>query len=113
MRWASSSFASLSRRLRNINREVRATDSRRPISWKSRSSSVAVEDRKHFVEHVAHHLLEVIRALNRPVDPIHALEEPKMGVAFLLSPFPLGDVDHHPTQLRCEISLHDHGYEVT
>ncbi len=76
-------------------------------------SSVAIEDRKHLVEHVAHHLLEVIRALNRPVDSIHAFEEPKMGVAFLLSPLALGDVDHHPAQPRCAISLHHHGYEIT
>src|SRR5258708_32487954 len=44
--------------------------------------SVAIEDRKDLVEHVAHHLLEVIRALNRPVDRIHALEEPEMGGEF-------------------------------
>ena len=39
MRCASSSLRSLSRRLRNINRLVKASSSRRPIAWNSRSSS--------------------------------------------------------------------------
>ena len=45
---------------------------------------IAIEDGKHRVEHVAHHLLEVVRALNGAVDAIDALQEPQMRAAFLL-----------------------------
>ena len=38
--------------------------------------AVAAEDLEHRVEHVAHHLLEVIGPLHGAVDPVHAFEEP-------------------------------------
>src|SRR5258705_11349122 len=51
--------------------------------------SVAIEDRKHCIEHIAHHLFEVVRSLDRPVNLIHALQEPEMGLALLLCPLAL------------------------
>ena len=74
--------------------------------------SVAIEDRQHLVEHVAHHLLEVVRALNRPVDSVQALEEAEMVVTFLLGLLARGDIEHHPAQAGGAIFLHHHGHQV-
>src|SRR5712692_964532 len=51
--------------------------------------SIALEDRQHGVEHIAHHLLEVVRSLDGAVHPIHALKEPEMGLVLLLCPLAL------------------------
>ena len=48
--------------------------------------SVAVEDRKHCIKHIAHHLLEVVRPLDGSVNLIHALQEPEMTLALLFCP---------------------------
>ena len=40
-----------------------------------------MKNRQHFVEHIAHHLLEVIGALHGPVDPLQAFQEPQMRLA--------------------------------
>ena len=74
---------------------------------------IAIEDRKHFVEDVAHHLLEVVRALDRPVDPIQAFEEPEMGAAFLFRALALGDVDHDAAQAACAAFLQHDGHQVS
>ena len=54
--------------------------------------AIAFEDRKHGVEHVVHHLLQVARALNRAVDAVHALEEPHVLPVLVLRALALGDV---------------------
>ena len=51
--------------------------------------SVAFKDRKRCVEHIAHHLLEVVGSLDGSVNLIHALQEPEMGLALLLGSLPL------------------------
>src|SRR5262245_20390641 len=73
--------------------------------------SIAIEDRKQCVEHIAHHLLEVVRALDRSVNLIHALQEPEMGLAFFLGLLALdpdarevGDLFDHILLLRCRNS---------
>ncbi len=71
------------------------------IAGKDQPSSVGVKDRKHRVEHIAHHLLEVIRALDGPVDPIHAFQKPQMGLAFLLRPLAFGDVHSGSDEFNC------------
>src|SRR5712691_1420620 len=51
--------------------------------------SIAIKDRQHRVERVAHHLLEVVRSLDGSVDLIHALQEPEMSLALLFCPLAL------------------------
>src|SRR5580704_12259263 len=55
--------------------------------------AVAFEDREHRAKHVAHHLLEVVGALNGPVDLVHAFQEPDLGLAFLLRLLAFGHVN--------------------
>ena len=51
--------------------------------------AIAIEDREHCIEHIAHHLLEVVGSLDGSVNPIHALQEPEMRLALLLCPLAL------------------------
>ena len=56
--------------------------------------SIAIEDREHGIKHIAHHLLEVVRSLDRSVNLIHALQEPEMSLVLLLGLLAFGDVRH-------------------
>jgi hypothetical protein len=56
--------------------------------------SIAREDRQHGIEHIAHHLLEVIRPLDGAVDPVHAFQEPEMSLALLLCPLAFRHIHH-------------------
>src|SRR5207245_9284130 len=53
------------------------------ITGMDQPRSIAIEDRQDDLEHVANHLLQVVRSLHGAVHPIHALEEPEMGVVLL------------------------------
>ena len=53
---------------------------------------VAAEDLQHRVEDVAHHLLEVVRPLQGPVDQVQGFEEPQVGQTILFGTPALGDV---------------------
>src|SRR2546425_8584134 len=46
--------------------------------------AITLKHRQHRIEHIAHHLLEVVRALDGPVHLIHGLQEPEMRLALLL-----------------------------
>src|SRR5690242_18377445 len=56
--------------------------------------SIAIKDRNHCVKHIAHHLFEVIRSLDRSANLTHALQEPEMSLALLLGPLALGRIEH-------------------
>ena len=54
--------------------------------------ALALEDVEDLAEHVVHHLLEVVRALHRAMDPVHRLEEPHVRAALRFGDLALGDV---------------------
>src|SRR5262249_13819103 len=62
------------------------------IAWIYEPGAIALEDRERRVENVAHHLLEIIRALDCAVHAIHALDRPPTLLALLLRFLVLGDV---------------------
>src|SRR5206468_7499918 len=64
--------------------------------------AIAVEDGQRRVENIAHHLLEVVRSLDRAVHPIHTLDEPSTVV---VRPHALGDVDHHAAQSDWAVTI--------
>ena len=51
--------------------------------------AIAIEDREHCIQHIAHHLLQVVRSLDGSVNLIHALQEPEMSLALLFCPLTL------------------------
>lgn len=59
------------------------------IAWIDHPGSIAGEDRQHGLEHVAHHLFEVVRSLDCPVHLSHALEKPEVRLPLLLGPLVL------------------------
>jgi len=55
---------------------------------------IAPKDRQDGLQHRAHHLFQVIGALNGLVDPIRAFEETQMRLALRFGPLALGDVGY-------------------
>jgi hypothetical protein len=52
--------------------------------------SVATENGEGGIERVAHRPLEVVGALNSPVDPVHTFQKPEMGSVLFVGVFALG-----------------------
>ena len=64
------------------------------VAWVDEPGSIAGEDLERRLEHLAHHLVELIGSLDGAVDPVHRLEEPQIRAVFLLGMPQIGDVDH-------------------
>ncbi len=74
--------------------------------------AIAVEDRQRRLEHVAHHLLEIVRSLDCEVHAIEALAAPPSELALFLRPLALGDIDHDATQAGRAVALDHQGHQV-
>src|SRR5262245_27211535 len=61
---------------------------------------IAREDRQYSIEHIAHHLLGVIRPLHGAVDPVHAFQEPEMGQTLFIRLLAFGHVHDGPDEFN-------------
>ena len=68
-------------------------------AWIHQKGSVASEDRKRRVENLAHHRPEILRLLDRQIDPIHAFEEMQIGLKLSVYAFALdASAQHHDAE---------------
>ena len=72
--------------------------------------AIAVEDRQHGVEDIAHHLFEIIRALDRKVHSIGALNDPATHLALIFRTFSLSDVHHDTTAAGRAVAFDYHSH---
>ncbi len=62
------------------------------IAWVNQPGPIALEDRQERIQHIAHHLIQIVRTLHRPIDLIQASQESKVGQVLLFRPLYLGDI---------------------